>query len=79
MQLNDDDKYSSYLPNFTSVLDTILANQAEFMKNGLFVQSMNGKSYSSTALEIWTESTMNKGSKLESSRLVILNNETHLL
>ena len=32
--------------------------------NGMFAQSLTGKPYSSVALDIWIETTMNKGSKL---------------
>jgi len=46
---------------------------------GMFVQSMTGNPYSCVALNIWIESTMNKGSKLKSGWLAILNNEKQLL
>jgi len=47
------------------------------MESGLFAQSMTGKPYSRVALDIWIESTMNKGFKLESGWLAILNNESN--
>jgi len=44
----------------------------------MFAQSMTGNPYSCVALDIWIESTMNKGSKLKSGWLAILNNEKQL-
>ena len=79
MQVYDNDRYGRYLPDFITVLDTLPANQAVFMESGLFAQSMTGKPYSCVALDIWIESTMNKGSKLKSGWLAILNNEKQLL
>ena len=48
------------------------------MEDGMFAQSMTGNPYSCVALDIWIESTMNKGSKLKSGWLAILNNEKQL-
>ncbi|KAG7175326.1 BLOC-1-related complex subunit 6-like [Homarus americanus] len=75
MTIYDNDKYGQYLPDFSAVLDNLQGEQAEYMENGLFAQFMTGKPYSF----MWLESTMNKGSKLESDWLVILNHEKPLL
>ena len=75
MQIYDNDKYGRRLPDFIAVLDSLPPSQAEFMESGMFAQSMTGKPHSSVALDIWIESTMNKGSKLKSGWLAILKNE----
>ena len=79
MQVYDNNRYGRYLPDFITVLDTLPEDQASFMANGLFAQSMTGKPYSSVALDMWIETTMNKGSKLKSGWLAILFNEKQLL
>lgn len=79
MQIYDNDMYGRHLSDFTTVLDTFPANQAKFMKSGMFVQPMSGKPYSCVALDIWIESTMNKGSKLKCGWLAIRKNEKQLL
>lgn len=79
MQIYDNDKYGRHLPDFIAVLETLSAEQAAFMEDGMFAQSMTGNPYSCVALDIWIESTMNKGSKLKSGWLAILNNEKQLL
>ena len=79
MQIYDNDKYGRHLPDFIAVLDTLPVEQAAFMNDGMFAQSMTGNPYSCVALDIWIESTMNKGSKLKSGWLAILNNEKQLL
>lgn len=79
MQVYDNDRYGRYLPDFTTVLDNLTDEQAAFMDSGLFAQSMTGNPYSCVALDIWIESTMNKGSKLKSGWLGILNNEKQLI
>jgi len=61
------------------VLDTLRVEQAAFIEDGMFAQSMTGNPYSCVALDIWIESTMNKGSKLKSGWLAILNNEKQVL
>jgi len=57
------------------VLDTLPAKQAVFVEDSMFAQSITGNPYSCVALDVWLESTMNKGSKLKSGWLAILNNE----
>ena len=79
LQIYDNDKYGRHLPDFTAVLDNLTVEQARFMENGMFAQSLTGKPYSSVALDIWIETTMNKGSKLKSGWLAILKNEKQLL
>ena len=79
MAIYDNDKYSRHLPDFIAVLDNLSDEQEAFMQDGLFAQSMTGNPYSCVALDIWIESTMNKGSKLKSGWLAILNNEKQLL
>lgn len=79
MQIYDNDRYGRHLPDFVAVLDDLPAEQAAFMEDGMFAQSMTGNPYSCVALDIWIESTMNKGSKLKSGWLAILNNEKQLL
>ena len=75
----DNTKYGRHLPDFSAVLEDLPDEQASFMQSGFFAQSMTGKPYSSLALDIWIESTMNKGSKLKSGWMAILNNEKQLL
>jgi len=61
------------------VLDTLPAEQAAFMEDSMFAQSMTENPYSWVAFDTWIESTMNKGSKPKSGWLAILNNEKQLL
>lgn len=79
MQIYDKDIYGRNLPDFIAVLDSLPHTQAQFMESGMFAQSMTGKPYSCVALDIWMESTINKGSKLKSGWLAILKNEKQLL
>ena len=44
----------------------------------MFAHSMTGNPYSCVALDLWIDSTMNKGSKLKNGWLAILNNEKQL-
>ena len=45
----------------------------------MFAQSKTGKPYSCIALDMWIETSMNKGSKLKAGWLAILSNEKQLL
>jgi hypothetical protein len=45
------------------MLTALPPEQSEFMKKN-FAQSMTGKPFSSLALDLWIECTMNKGSQL---------------
>ncbi len=76
MQIYDNNKYGRHPPDCLIVLDTHPVNQAAFMESGMFAQSMTGKTYCCVTLGIWLESIsiMNKGSKLNSGWLTILNN-----
>ena len=60
-------------------LDNLKDDQESFMNSGMFAQSLTGNPYSCVALDIWIESTMNKGSKLKNGWLAILSNEKQLL
>lgn len=79
MHIYDNDRYGRHLPDFIAVLESLPQIQADFMESGMFAHSMTGKPYSCVALDIWIESTMNKGSKLKSGWLAILKNEKQLL
>ena len=79
MKIYDNDKYGRHLPDFTAVLDTLPVDQAAFMEDAMFAQSMTGNPFSCVAVNLRIESTMNKGSKLKSGWLAILNNEKHIL
>jgi len=63
------------IKDFRAVLESIPHVQADFMESGIFTHSMTGKPYKCVALDTWIKSTMNKGSKLKSGWLAILNNE----
>ena len=65
--------YGRHLSDFTAAMDNL--TEEYFMENGMFAQSMTGNPYSCVALDIWIESTMNKGSKMKAGWLAILNNE----
>ena len=69
MKIYDNDNYGRYLPDFSVVLDTLPVDQAILTEERMFAQSMTGNPYSCVALDIWIESTMNKGSKLKSGWL----------
>ena len=79
MCIYDNDLYGCLLPDFIAVLESLPHVQEQFMKSGMFAQSITGKLYSFVALGIWIKSTMNKGSKLKSGWLAILKNEKQLL
>jgi hypothetical protein len=74
----DNDKYGRWLPDFWAMLTALPPEQTEFMKKN-FAQSMTGKPFSSLALDLWIECTMNKGSKLKAGWHSILKNEKQLL
>ena len=61
----DNNKYSRVLPDFCAILYSVPKEQDDFLEKGMFAQSMTGNPYSCVALQIWIESTMNKGSKLK--------------
>ena len=72
------DHYARALPDFDAVLDSLTQEQDEFFACGMFAQSLTGNPYSCVALQIWIESTMNKGSKLKNGWKAILNNEKQI-
>ena len=59
-------------------LDSLTKEQEDFFEHGMCAYSMTGNPYSCVTLDIWIESTMNKGSKLKNGWLAILNNEKQL-
>ena len=74
----DNNKYSCVLPDFCAILYSLPKEQDDFFEKGMFAQSMTGNPYSCVALQIWIESTMNKGSKLKNGWRAILNNEKQI-
>ena len=74
MQIYDNGRYGWYIPYFIAVLDTLSGDQAAFMESDLFAQARTGNPYSCVALDIWIKSMMDKGLKLKSGWLAILNN-----
>lgn len=70
----DNDKYGHWLPDFRAILSELPNDQAEFMTNN-FAQCMIGKPFSSLALALWIECTMNKGTKMKAGWKAILKNE----
>ena len=78
LKVYGNDKYGRHLPDLVASLDSLTKEQEEFFERGMFAQSMTGKPYSCVALDIWIESTMNKGSKLKNGWLAVLNNEKQL-
>ena len=60
LRIYDNTNYGRHLPYFTAVLDSLSPEYSPFFKNGLFAQSMSGKSYSCVAIDICIESIMNK-------------------
>ena len=71
------DKYGRTLPDFCAIIESPPEEQEAFLSR-MFAQSITGNPYSCVALEIWIESTMNKGSKLKNGWIAILNNEKQL-
>ena len=65
MQIYDNNNYGKWLVEFWMEMKTLSPEITEYMVNGLFSQSMTGKSYSSIPLDLWIEMTMNKGSKMK--------------
>ena len=60
LMIYDNDKYGRWLPDFWAMLAALPPDQSDFMKKN-FAQSMTGKAFSKPALDLWIESTMNKG------------------
>ena len=62
MQIYDNDKYGRWLVEFWLVISSLPDDQAKYMGEGVFAQSMTGNPYSCLPLDLWIEMTMNKGS-----------------
>ena len=52
MKICDNGRYGRHLPDFSMVLDSLPNDQAAYIENGLFAQSMSGNPYSCVALDI---------------------------
>ncbi|KAL8591125.1 hypothetical protein ACOMHN_063749 [Nucella lapillus] len=74
----DNNRYGRWLSDFWAMLTALPADQVEFLRTD-FAQSITGNSYSNMAWDMWIECTMNKGSKMKSGWLSILQNEKQLL
>lgn len=74
----DNNRYGRWLPDFWAMLTALPADQVAFLRTD-FTQSITGKPYSNMAWDMWIECTMNKGSKMKSGWLSILQNEKQLL
>ena len=74
----DNNWYGRWLPDFWAMLASLTAEQIPFLHTD-FAQSITGNPYSNMPWDMWIECTMNKGSKLKSGWLSILQNEKQLL
>ena len=74
----DNNRYGRWLPDFWAMLTALPADQVAFLRTD-FTQSITGNPYSNMAWDMWIECTMNKGSKMKSGWLSILQNEKQLL
>ena len=74
----DMNRYGRWLPDFWAMLTFLPADQISFLRTD-FTQSITGNPYSNMAWDMWIECTMNKGSKMKSGWLSILQNEKQLL
>ena len=74
----DNNRYGRWLPDFWAMLKALPADQVTFLRSN-FSQSITGNPYSNIAWDMWIECTMNKGSKMKSGWLSILQNEKKLL
>ena len=72
MQIYDNDTYGRWLVEFWLAISSLPDDQAKYMGEGVFAQSMTGKPYSCLPLDLWIEMTMNKGSKMKAGWLKIL-------
>ena len=77
MVVYDNNKYGRWLSDFWAMLTTLPSDQLSFLRTD-FSQSMTGNPYSNMAWDMWIECTMNKGSKMKSGWLSILQNEKQL-
>ena len=74
----DNNNYGRWLPDFWAMLSTLPPEMVAFLRNN-FAQSISGRTYSNIPWDMWIECTMNKGSKMKSGWLSILQNEKQLL
>ena len=74
----DNNRYGRWLPDFKAMLTSLPTDQVAFLCTD-FTQSITGNPYSNMAWDMWIECTMNKGSKMKSGWLSILQNEKQLL
>ena len=74
----DNNRYGRWLADFWAMLTALPAHQVTFLRTN-FTQSITGNPYSNMAWDMWIECTMNKGSKMKSGWLSILQNEKQLL
>ncbi|CAJ1050849.1 hypothetical protein KUCAC02_009112 [Xyrichtys novacula] len=74
----DNNKYGRWLPDFWAMLTALPDEQVAFLHCN-FTQSITGNPYSNMAWDMWIECTMNKGSKMKSGWLSILQNEKLLV
>ena len=78
MVVYDNNRYGRWLSDFWAMLTSLPANQVAFLRTD-FAQSITGNPYSNMAWDMWIECTMNKGSKMKSGWLSILQNEKQLM
>ena len=52
----------TWLVEFWLVISSLPDDQAKYMGEGVFAQSLTGNTYSCLPLDLWIEMTMNKGS-----------------
>ncbi len=74
----DNNRYGRWLPDFWAMLTDLPVDQVAFLQTD-FTQSITGNPYSNMAWDMWIECTMNKGSKMKSGWLSILQNEKQQL
>ena len=74
----DNNNYGRWLPDFWAMLSTLPPEMVAFLRNN-FAQSISGRAYSNIPCDMWIECTMNKGSKMKSGWLSILQSEKQLL
>ena len=79
LHVYDRDKYGKWLLHFWLDMCSLPEEHGNFMRDGLFSQSMTGNPYSCLPLDMWIEMTMNKGSKMKAGWSSILKNEAMLL
>ena len=74
----ENNRYGRWLPDFWTMLTALPFDQVAFLRTD-FTQSITGNPYSNMAWDMWIECTMDKGSKMKSGWLTILQNGKQLL